>query len=36
MAVPGADKLDFRHIEAFDSNTAYVLSIGNGAGLPDL
>ena len=30
MAVPGADKLDFRDIEAFDSNTAYVLSIGNG------
>ncbi len=30
MAVPGADKLDFRDIEAFDSNTAYILSIGNG------
>lgn len=30
MAVPGADKLDFRDIEAFDGNTAYVLSIGNG------
>lgn len=30
MAVPGADKLDFRDIEAFDANTAYVLSIGNG------
>lgn len=28
--IPGADKLDFRDIEAFDSNTAYVLSIGNG------
>jgi len=30
MAVPGADKLDFRDIEAFDAKTAYVLSIGNG------
>src|SRR5215211_3815540 len=30
MAVPGADKLDFRDIEAFDGNTAYILSIGNG------
>jgi photosystem II stability/assembly factor-like uncharacterized protein len=30
MAVPGAEKLDFRDIEAFDANTAYVLSIGNG------
>lgn len=29
--VPGADKLDFRDIEAFDETTAYVLSIGNGA-----
>lgn len=28
--VPGAEKLDFRDIEAFDSNTAYILSIGNG------
>lgn len=28
--VPGADKLDFRDIEAFDANTAYILSIGNG------
>ena len=28
--VPGAEKLDFRDIEAFDANTAYVLSIGNG------
>jgi photosystem II stability/assembly factor-like uncharacterized protein len=28
--VPDADKLDFRDIEAFDANTAYVLSIGNG------
>ena len=31
IAVPGADKLDFRDIEAFDANTAYILSIGNGA-----
>lgn len=30
MTVPGADKLDFRDIEAFDANTAYALSIGNG------
>ncbi len=30
MRVPGADKLDFRDIEAFDKNTAYILSIGNG------
>lgn len=30
MTVPGAEKLDFRDIEAFDANTAYVLSIGNG------
>ena len=29
MTVPGAEKLDFRDIEAFDANTAYVLSIGN-------
>lgn len=29
-AVPGAEKLDFRDIEAFDAKTAYVLSIGNG------
>jgi photosystem II stability/assembly factor-like uncharacterized protein len=28
--VPDTDKLDFRDIEAFDANTAYVLSIGNG------
>ena len=27
---PGADKLDFRDIEAFNANTAYILSIGNG------
>lgn len=30
MTVPGADKLDFRDIEAFDANNAYILSIGNG------
>ena len=30
VAVPGADKLDFRDIEAFDSNIAYILSIGKG------
>ncbi|HUR98540.1 MAG TPA: hypothetical protein VMZ26_10795 [Pyrinomonadaceae bacterium] len=30
MVVPGAEKLDFRDIEAFDANTAYILSIGNG------
>lgn len=30
IKVPGADKLDFRDIEAFDANTAYILSIGNG------
>jgi len=30
MFVPGAEKLDFRDIEAFDENTAYILSIGNG------
>lgn len=29
--IPGAEKLDFRDIEAFDEKTAYVLSIGNGA-----
>lgn len=28
--VPDADKLDFRDIEAFDENTAYLLSIGEG------
>lgn len=28
--VEGAEKLDFRDIEAFDENTAYILSIGNG------
>jgi photosystem II stability/assembly factor-like uncharacterized protein len=30
IAVPGAEKLDFRDVEAFDSKTAYILSIGNG------
>ena len=30
MAVPGGEKLDFRDIEAFDANTAYILSIGSG------
>ncbi len=30
IAVPGAEKLDFRDVEAFDANTAYILSIGNG------
>src|SRR5258708_7350215 len=30
MIVPGAEKLDFRDVEAFDANTAYILSIGNG------
>lgn len=29
MQVPDAKKLDFRDIEAFDANTAYILSIGN-------
>jgi photosystem II stability/assembly factor-like uncharacterized protein len=30
IVIPGAEKLDFRDIEAFDANTAYILSIGNG------
>lgn len=30
MTVPGAEKLDFRDVEAFDANTAYILSIGSG------
>lgn len=30
IQVPDAAKLDFRDIEAFDENTAYILSIGNG------
>lgn len=29
-ALPGAEKLDFRDVEAFDANTAYLLSIGEG------
>ncbi|HEX8247593.1 MAG TPA: hypothetical protein VF599_05370 [Pyrinomonadaceae bacterium] len=28
--VPGAEKLDFRDVEAFDADTAYLLSIGDG------
>jgi photosystem II stability/assembly factor-like uncharacterized protein len=28
--VPGAESLDFRDVEAFDKNTAYLLSIGEG------
>lgn len=28
--VPGAEKLDFRDVEAFDAEKAYLLSIGNG------
>ena len=28
--VAGAEKLDFRDVEAFDANTAYLLSIGSG------
>jgi len=30
ITVPGAEKLDFRDIEAFNDSTAYVLSIGPG------
>ena len=30
IEVPKAEKLDFRDIEAFDENTAYILSIGAG------
>jgi photosystem II stability/assembly factor-like uncharacterized protein len=30
LKVPDADKLDFRDIEAFDAETAYILSIGSG------
>ncbi len=30
IKIPDADKLDFRDIEAFDENTAYILSIGTG------
>lgn len=29
--VPGAESLDFRDVEAFDANTAYLLSSGTGA-----
>jgi photosystem II stability/assembly factor-like uncharacterized protein len=29
-AIPGAEGLDFRDIDAFDEHTAYALSIGNG------
>src|SRR5438046_9088428 len=30
MTVPGAEKLDFRDVEAFDADTAYIRSIGTG------
>jgi len=30
LTVPDSEKLDFRDIEAFDANTAYILSIGEG------
>lgn len=30
LKVPGAEALDFRDVEAFDANTAYLLSIGEG------
>jgi photosystem II stability/assembly factor-like uncharacterized protein len=30
LTIAGADSLDFRDIQAFDQNTAFVLSIGNG------
>lgn len=30
LKVPDAEKLDFRDVDAFDANTAYVLSIGEG------
>src|SRR5262245_28041193 len=30
ITVPGAESLDFRDVEAFDTNTAYLLSIGEG------
>ena len=30
LKVPDAEKLDFRDIEAFDANTAYILAIGSG------
>lgn len=31
LRVPDGDELDFRDIEAFDAQTAYVLSVGHGA-----
>ncbi|QYO66041.1 WD40/YVTN/BNR-like repeat-containing protein [Leptolyngbya sp. 7M] len=31
ITIPDAENLDFRDIEAFDGNTAYILSIGNGS-----
>ena len=34
--VPGAEKVDFRDVEAFDANTAYILSVGNGEVFADL
>ena len=30
IAVPDADALDFRDVDAFSDKTAYILSIGNG------
>ena len=30
IQVPGAEKLDFRDVDAFDARTASILSIGNG------
>lgn len=30
LPVPGAEQLDFRDVDAFDENTACILSIGNG------
>lgn len=30
LKVPGAEALDFRDVDAFDANTAYLLSIGEG------
>lgn len=30
VRVPGAEKIDFRDIEAFDATTAYIISIGEG------
>ncbi|HSB74016.1 MAG TPA: hypothetical protein VLC12_00120, partial [Terriglobales bacterium] len=31
LSVPGGEALDFRDIEAFDANTAYVMASGEGA-----